>query len=285
MKKIFFLLSGLIVGAALMYVYMNKPKPTEKRPILVNLDVLYKHSQFRTTISKEFAMDSIKALSKTAMDSMINDYTRDEVMFREAEARDLGLEDSTVRSWLIQKMEFLVRGLEYEPAQISEESKREEYEKNKDKYYKEGTLTFAQVFISGTTDKSLGRARMERESLNQFSIPYDEAAERGNVFKYHTFYTNRPISYIDGHFGKGFAENLNRNRTSTTRWIGPFKSDYGYHLIMITHKAEGYMPSYEEVEDQIHEDLENAHFQRLTNAKIQELIDSYEIIVDPEVNF
>ncbi|UXP31122.1 peptidylprolyl isomerase [Reichenbachiella agarivorans] len=124
---------------------------------------------------------------------------------------------------------------------------------------------------------------LEKEDLNQNDIPFDKAHGRGDIFKYHTYYNQRTLSYIDNHFGEGFAEQLQKQALSNKHWIGPFQPNKGYHIVMLVDRGSGRQPSFDEVKDSAKVDMQGIHMERLKTEAIQDIRDSYEVIIDPEI--
>ena len=65
----------------------------------------------------------------------------------------------------------------------------------------------------------------------------------------------------------------------TGRWSGPVDSAYGHHLVLVTERLEGSLPSYEELHPVLLRDYESER-RRLANEKLYEsLWARYEIVV------
>lgn len=277
-------LFSFALGAIAMYFYLLEPEQPPQAPTVhVDREALIFELQVLSGLTFEEASDSISQLSNEEQQVLIEAYVRDEVMYREAGIKDLGTRDSLIRTTMVERMETYRHALDYDTLDFTEEEIRAYFDAHKSDYYNDARLTFAHVFANATRGNALYRARMERESLNQFSIPYDGAPGQGDLFKYHTYYTNRPSSYIDLHFGDGFAELLAKQPISKTHWIGPFESNAGFHNVLLLAKKPGREAVYEEVKHQVLADMHTQHYAHLNMQAIQELIDKYEVTLSADL--
>jgi parvulin-like peptidyl-prolyl isomerase len=64
---------------------------------------------------------------------------------------------------------------------------------------------------------------------------------------------------------------------SDTTWQGPFESAYGFHLVMLTRKAEGRYPELDEIAENVRRDAEREAITSLQDQAIQSIVDTYEI--------
>ncbi|MBU2914730.1 peptidyl-prolyl cis-trans isomerase [Reichenbachiella agariperforans] len=280
-KNIFLYFVLLCLGAAVMYFFIHQ-EVTDDKTIVVDKESLYYHSLFRYGTKHDSFNDSLGHLDGEHLDDLVADYVRDEVMFREANHRELGEKDSVIRAWLIEKMELLVHGMMLERVVMTEDEKRAHFEENKEDYFILPNYTFAHVFFDSKkhgAKHAMELAHLEREDLNQNDIGFDDASGRGDLFKYHTFYTKRNSQYVANHFGEDFVNEIDKAPISHTHWTGPYASNKGYHLIMLTARSEGRYPNYEEVADQVTQDLQTIKVARVNQIEIERLMDSYTVVI------
>jgi parvulin-like peptidyl-prolyl isomerase len=64
---------------------------------------------------------------------------------------------------------------------------------------------------------------------------------------------------------------------SDTTWHGPFESEYGAHLVMLTRNIAGRYPGLAEVESGVRDDAEREAIAALKNKAIQAIVDTYEV--------
>jgi len=117
--------------------------------------------------------------------------------------------------------------------------------------------------------------------LNKENVPFEEAANHGDRFPYFVNYIERPPQLIASHLGGDIAESLFQITPSTSVWHGPFESSFGFHLVMITNQELEREPSFEEIQDRVEADAQAAQARQNTELAIQEIMDQYQISIDP----
>ena len=65
--------------------------------------------------------------------------------------------------------------------------------------------------------------------------------------------------------------------TRAESWSGPFESEYGYHLVMLTKSVEGRLPELTEVIDRVRADAEREAMDAMQEEAIQAIVDTYEV--------
>ena len=98
-------------------------------------------------------------------------------------------------------------------------------------------------------------AKAELAALKNIRLPFHLASSRGDHFLYHRNYVNKNEREIASHFGSSFASNIFALEQEETLWRGPFKSEYGLHLILVTSKNEGYLPHFDQVKARLIDDV------------------------------
>ena len=62
-------------------------------------------------------------------------------------------------------------------------------------------------------------------------------------------------------------------------WHGPFRSPYGYHLVMVTKKTAGYDPPLEEIGQRVEQDATQARLEEALDRITQSIVDGYKVEV------
>ena len=60
-------------------------------------------------------------------------------------------------------------------------------------------------------------------------------------------------------------------------WHGPFESEYGMHLVLLTRKADGRYPELEEIQATVRDDVEREAIAGQKEKAIQAIVDTYEV--------
>jgi len=283
MKNIFkqplfhFLLVGL--GFFILFQILN-PEQEKYKTIVVDKESLLTHLQYR---SKAFNNDVFEQrladMPSEELKLVINEFVREEVLYREAMALGLDQEDYIIKRRMIQKVEFMTEGVTDALVELNDQDLVKYYQENKDDYYFPPQVTFTHVFF-GTEkwgkEKAAQNAALEIKYLNQHSIPFEAATSRGDRFHYHTNYVERDLESIASHFGKSMADEIFES-TPTDQWLGPLESPYGYHLLLLTSMSPGVYPDLSEIKDKVNEDALYWKKQQRNAEIVQSLVDTYEV--------
>jgi hypothetical protein len=184
--------------------------------------------------------------------ALLQRYIDEEVLFREGLAMGLDRGDEIVRRRVVQKMQFLQQDLQT-PRDPSEHDLRSWYNSHLSQYAMPPRVNFTHIFFSpdkGGDPAAQARARAVLASLNG---AVTRAPERGDNF---------PDLYDYAAFGPNEAARL-FGATSlaqalftapTGRWVGPYQSGYGWHLLFISARRPPLTPPFDAVRDQVRND-------------------------------
>ncbi|MDH3710970.1 MAG: peptidylprolyl isomerase [Cyclobacteriaceae bacterium] len=290
MKKIFkeplvhFLLIGL--GFFLLFEMAGDSEEQDSKTVVVNKDVLLKHLQYRSkAFNAEVFEEKLQEMPQEELQRMIDDYIREEVLYREAVAMGMDREDYIIKRRLIQKVEFIAEGVTEAVVELTEEQIQKYFEEYKQDYHIQPFTTFAHIFFeldkrgSAEAEKL---AKAELEYLNNYKVSFDKATSRGDRFYYHTNYVEREPDYVASHFGPQMTEAIFEASPSKEQWIGPFPSEYGYHLVMVTKIEPARDPELDEIRARVEDDARRWHLRQKNDEMIQDIIEDYNVKVTYE---
>jgi hypothetical protein len=197
--------------------------------------------------------------------SIVGDFIREEVYYREAKKLGLDKDDLVVRRRLAQKMDFLSRDLA-SLAQPTEQEIADFYEKNIEKYRNPPVATFSHIFFNIDKHGLLEARDMAvgvRDRINADPVPVEQAYEMGDLFVLRHHYRNRTPFDVEGLFGRQeLSDSLFRSEPGM--WHGPLTSGYGLHLIYVHERIDSSIPALEEIKAEVLQDL-MADIRRQTN--------------------
>lgn len=238
------LLHFLILGALLflLFHFVKGGFATKQDEIVVTTGTVQ-------TISEGFQRVWKRPPTQQELDSLIQDYIKEEIYYREAITMGLDRDDTIIRRRLRQKMEFLADGMGYirEP---TEKDLQSYLQKHPEKFRVENRFTFSQVYLNPEQHQnSLPQdATQLLEKLNNAGNSVD-ASEYGDRFMLGYYFSNQSESNVARTFGDQFAKQL--AQLETGKWVGPIESGYGQHLILISDRIEGRLPPLSEVRKQV----------------------------------
>jgi PPIC-type PPIASE domain len=212
------------------------------------------------------------------LNGLIEDYIREEVLYREGVALGLDRDDTIIRRRLRQKLEFVsedaANALEPTDAELAEF-----LAKNADRYRVESRLTFSQVFL----DPSKRGAELEADAASLL----DALRSRGETLDLATLGDSRMLDSryeaaaeddIERLFGAEFEAALRGQPVG--EWLGPLKSGYGAHLVRIDARVPGRVATLAEVRDAVARDWSAARRQQLLDEQYQQLRGRYQVRIE-----
>ena len=254
--------------------------------IVVDHDALAAFLQLR---SKAIADDDtmISQLSPAELKELIDDYVRDEALYREAKALGLDVKDVGVRQRMVRQLEFINRGVVASSIELTDDDLREFLKNNEQRYLEPPSITFTHVFLNAERHGEVV-ARQRAESLLRelngagggVPVAFHEAPAHGDRFLYHQNYVDREESEIKSHFGPDMGEKLFALTPDDKAWRGQYRSPYGYHLVLVTRRAPPYLPPFEELRRRLESDAYLARLDRDLRRIESKVIKGYSVEID-----
>jgi peptidyl-prolyl cis-trans isomerase C len=242
--------------------------------------VLLQYMQLRAkTFRPDDALKALQSLSAEDRQQLVDDYSREEALFREAMALNLDKNDQIIRRRLIQKMDYLVQGFYDEAEPLTEEDLRSYYQAHREEYKKPASATFTHVFVSSerhSIEEAKAMAVDLQKTLNAAKVPFENAPRYGERFLYNRNYVNRDDDEIASHFGEPFQQQLFALETGD-QWRGPIQSTYGWHLVLLVKNSPAYIPPLEEIASNVFADAQREQQQKIKRQAIEKLMAKYQI--------
>jgi len=219
-----------------------------------------------------------RAPDSRQMQSLIDDYVREEVLYREALASGLDKDDTIVRRRLVEKMEFLSQ--ELASATPSEKALQEYFQENREKFRIPAEIAFSHIYFSTSKRGSTAEGDASR-ALAGLSSQRSSAAQLlslGDPFMLQNEYPLQTQQQVKELLGEEFAEKL--FQLDRGAWAGPLRSGYGFHLVRILQKLPSRLPELDEVRGQVLTAFKNRRLQTASEAFYAQLRRRYQVEVD-----
>jgi peptidyl-prolyl cis-trans isomerase C len=191
------------------------------------------------------------------LDTLVDQFTQEEVFYREARRLKLDEDDEIVRRRLVQKYEFLQQDLGT-PNDPSDADLQTYYRIHTKNYEVPERLTFSHVFFSvDRSNDGDARARAERvlASLNREALT--RAPDLGDSFPGVVDYAGATPTQVRRAFGSSELSD-EVFKAAPGRWSGPYRSGFGWHLVYVaTHEATSVAP-YEAAREAVRRDYIDA---------------------------
>ena len=282
-----FLVIGLGLFALIAVLSPDQLSTQNPLEIRVNDDNLTEYLQFqRKSFDPVKAAGILQALSPRERQTLTSNYVRDEALFREALALGLNENDEIIRRRLIQKMEYIAQGFYDDLEPINEAQLQSYFRKNKDQYQIDAAITFTHVFLPVANSADDLQTRRQTEALlielNAGPVPFERAGQYGKRFLYNLNYVERTPQYIASHFGDPFERSLFLLDVRP-QWQGPVRSEFGFHLVLITEKTAIRVPELSEVAPMVLADAQREQQTAQKAEAINALLAKYTVLAAPSI--
>jgi hypothetical protein len=273
-----------LLGGLLLFIVLDALGPADNiegsRTVIVDERSLLNFVQYRTrNFDEETARRRVEGLSTRERDALVADFVREEALHREAIALGLDREDYIIKRRLVQKVEYIARGIADSATPPDQPAIAAFYADNKQDYEIAPSVTFTHVYFPDGANAG-DTARTKLKDLNDANVPFTQASQHGSLFAYHLNYVDRTPDFIASHFGQPMAEALLAMTPDDHTWQGPLQSDHGYHLVMMTSNKPARVPELAEIQSQILRDLNQQRATETTETAIKAIVDAYEATID-----
>ena len=205
-----------------------------------------------------------RAPTQQQLDSLIRDYIKEEIYFRESMRLGLDVDDPVIRRRLRAKMEFLANA-EIQNMEPTEAALQSFYAANKIRYAEKPAFSFDQQFlgedeeIAKASILAINAAKPVQAQPLSVSASMDEAASDS----------------IAREFGDAFADSL-RNLPKG-RWSGPVQSGFGWHAVRVRDVIASGTPPLSDIRQRVSNDWRAETQVAREAAAYQALLDGYDI--------
>jgi hypothetical protein len=211
------------------------------------------------------------------LDGLIEDYIREEVLYREALAMGLDKDDTIVRRRMRQKLEFLTE--DTAGALPSDQELQSWLDKHPDKFRDEPKIAFSQVYFDASRRGESAYAAASK-ALAQLSSSGKgvAAAEVGDTTMLpHELPLSR-VGEVASVFGDEFAQQI--AKLETGRWAGPVHSGYGWHLVYVSERTEETSRPLLEVREAVQREWLAARHKEIVDSTYSKLRGQYVVVVE-----
>ena len=274
------LLHFLLAGGILFGLYAWHGTGNESsRHIIVDRAALLQQLQYQVKAFDPAGLGrQLDAMTPAQRRQLIDEYLREEVLYREAKALGLEQGDYVMRQRLVQKMSVM---LEDQPVAEPSDAQLQLYlEAHADLYAVEPSLTFTQVFIDPATRGEAAAAARARElvrELNSRAAQFNDSPLYSDRFPFLQNYVERTPAYVTAHFGEQFMVELNRLPVRAGAWRGPLRSTLGWHAVMLTARAPQRRPDLAEIRSLLADDWRREQAAAMKDLEIRRLLDRYRV--------
>ncbi len=232
------------------------------------------------SLAETFSRTWQRPATAEEMQGLVEDYIREEVLYREAVAIGLDRDDTVIRRRLRQKLEFVSEdsGAAEQP---TEQALVEFLAANPESYRIESWLTFRQIFL----DPSKRGAGLEADAAGLLDALRSrggalDPATAGDSLMLEPHYAHATETDVARLFGDEFEAALHGKPVG--EWFGPVRSGYGAHLVLIESRTPGRQAELAEVRETVARDWAARRRQEMLDTQYRELRSRYAVRVESE---
>jgi hypothetical protein len=239
--------SGLLLALALL---LARGAPVEAedggRVVFSEADLAHVSAAFERTWSRPPTQGELR--------QAFDRYVRDEILYREALARELDRNDPVVKLSLVRKITLLGTAAA-EAARPTDAELEAYFDLRAERYRVPGSLDLVQVCLS--PDKRGESVAADAEELlarlREDEPPPEGLAALSDLALLPAAVEDASGEQLGRTFGTAFQDAV--ATLEAGRWEGPVGSGYGLHLVKILRREESRIPEWTEVRDRIETDL------------------------------
>ena len=207
--------------------------------------------------------------------ALIEPTVRDEVLYREALALGLDDNDDEVRRRLIEKMSYVTQDLA-DPEPSSADELRAFYDTSAQLFTIPPLVSFDQVFFSpGSRGAVLEADAAAGLRALRAGRPMAEVGDRTPLRE---SYDDAPREQVTVLFGDALAEAL--FTAPSGEWTGPFRSDFGLHVVRLRSRSEARLPPYDEIATRVAEEFGAQRRREANERAYQEMRQRYDVVIE-----
>jgi hypothetical protein len=279
-----FLAGGALIFAVSALIHPGSWQAgADERTIVVDRAALLKYMQYQSAAFRpDYFEAQLAAMSPRQRQALVDNVVREEAMVREARAMGLDSVDYVIRQRLMQKVLFLVDDTAGAAGPPGDAELRRYYEAHRDTYRAAPTLSFTHAFIDNEIahpeggEKAAQRLKAQMEAAH---AGFDEAPGYGDRIPFLQNYVDRGQDFVANQFGKGFADAVGALAPSP-HWQGPIRSDYGWHVVLLTAKNPARTAPFEDVRAQVRDDLLAERTARFRDKALKDLVRQYDVRIE-----
>jgi hypothetical protein len=183
------------------------------------------------------------------LEGLLEDYIKEEVLYREASSMGLEQDDTVIRRRLRQKMEFLSE--DFVATEEPTEEELQAYLNAHPEQFRIGSkISFTHVYLNADRRGDDVHQDAERLRLQLTENPrLIENPAIGDPFPLSQDFELLSESQVANLLGHEFADQVLTLKPNT--WSEPVKSGYGLHVVFVRERVEGRLPTLEEGGDAV----------------------------------
>lgn len=251
----------------LLYGKVAPPSDEGSRITVTRAAVAALAEQFRATWSRP--------PSREELSNLVDESVRDEILYREGLALGLAKDDAVIKRRVRQKVEVLVEE-EGRNGAPGDAELGAYMNKNAEKFRMPPQLSFDQVLFDpadygNTLDAALAASMAALKAGAA-------AGSQGHGSLLPSHVEKLPLDLVARDFGEEFGNAL--EAAPVGQWLGPIRSGFGVHLVRVTARKPGYLPTLGEARKEVVREWENDRRKAALEANYARLRKEYQVVIE-----
>jgi hypothetical protein len=266
------LLHFFALGALLFLVFALLNRDALQAPDEIVIDgarVKALRSQFERVWQRQPTAEELGGL--------VDNWIREEVLYREGLAIGLDREDPVMRRRISQKMSFMAEGFAEDT--VDDAEAQAWLDAHEDDYIVDARYTFRQVYFDPTRH---GNDFAQTLNSARAALQADGQVPAGDATLLPASLSDASAAEVRRTFGEKFAEAL--ADVDPGDWSQPIASGYGLHLVRIEDVVPARVPTLDEVRTAVDRDVLAARTQAANDAFYQALRSRYTVSYSDDVS-
>jgi len=226
-----------------------------------------------------FSRTWMRPPTQEELQGLVNDYVRDEVLYREARIMGLDQDDVIVRRRMRQKFEFLVEDMAARTGPPSDQELEAYLRQHADKYSAEPSFGFEQIFFSREKRGASAEAEATAMLVRLKGKRAIDIEKLGDAFLLPSQFEKTSAGETARLFGEKFTNELTKTQFGT--WAGPIESSYGLHLVRVNARIPEVAPPLANVRESVLRDLLSDRRKQELDTLYEKLRARYTVVVEP----
>lgn len=266
------LLHFLLIGVGLFVVYgwLHPGADARARIVVSEAQVAAIAAQFQGSWQRPPSRDELRGL--------VDSWVSDEILYREGEALGLQRDDPVVKRRIRQIYTVMAEeSLPWHPP--SDVDLATYLADHVDSFRQPGRVSFEQVLVvpSGSVADGATVVVAARQALVAGADP----GRVGQPTMLPARSDDVALDAVARDFGESFAKHI--ESVPLEEWAGPVESGFGMHLVRVSARSPGTVPSLEEVRSAVAREWESARRQDSRAARLRDLRQRYEVIIEADL--
>jgi hypothetical protein len=207
----------------------------------------------------------------TELQSLIDVYVRDEILYREGVALGLDQDDAVIKRRVRQKFELIAE--EENRSEPTDKDLRAYMTSHPAAFVRSAVVSFDQVYFDPSV-ASPDDVAAARAALSNGGNP----ASFGQASMLPSRIDNSSLDLVARDFGDAFARKI--GNVPAGQWVGPMVSGIGLHLVRVRSRSASVLPPLNEVRTEVAREWESDRRTRERDASLRKLRDEYDVVVE-----